>query len=219
MLHFPVCFGWLVRDSCLCLINERMMRGWLNATGFFFYLQRLEMGIPQAGKAPGFWQWVTVLSWMQPELVSALSSFHTCTHTLLGPLQPPRDGSGGAKLLLLFPWLRSLKMCKMHVCTSEPPAAWKHTWLHREKGKIASGNVLNVQKVENMRRVGEPVWDGHCSLKKGQNGPGKFRGQICDHVGQTHEKLHLVCRSSEQRMGIRTGHKCLCALGSHVLTD
>lgn len=70
-------------------------------------------------------------------------------------------------------------MCKMHVCIS----AWKHTWLKWEKGRIASGNVLNVQKVENMGRVGEPVWDSPCGLKKGQNGPGKFRGHICVHAG------------------------------------
>lgn len=33
-------------------------------------------------------------------------------------------------------------------------------------GKMASGNVLNVWKVENMGGVGEPVWDRHCSLKR-----------------------------------------------------
>lgn len=126
------------------------------------------------------------------------------THPL-GSAPAPRDGSGGAKLLLLFPWLRSLKMCKMHVCTSEPPAAWKHTWLHREKGKIASGNVLNVRRVENLGRVGEPVWDGHCSLKKGQNGPGKFRGQICVHVGQTREKLHWFAAAVNREWALEQG--------------
>lgn len=186
--------------------------------GFFFLSAKVRDGNSSSRQSP----WLLAMSncfvldatWAR---WCSLFLSHMHTHPL-GSAPAPRDGSGGAKLLLLFTWIRSLKMCKMHVCTSEPPAAWKHTWLHREKGKIASGNVLNVQRVENLGRVGEPVWDGHCSLKKGQNGPGKFRGQVCVHVGQTREKLHLVCCSSEQRMGIRTGHKYLCALGSHVLT-
>lgn len=131
--------------------------------GVFFYLQRLEMGIPQAGKATGFWQWVTVLSWMQPELVSALSPFHTCTHTLLGQLQPLVMAQGEPNCCFPSLGLEASK-CVKCTCASVNPQLLENTldWT----GQIASGNVLNVQKVENMGGVGEPVWDSHCSLKR-----------------------------------------------------
>lgn len=139
------------------------------------------MGIPQVGKTTGFWQWVTVLSWMQPELVSALSSFHTCTHTLLGLLQTRVMAQGEPNCCFSSLGLQVSK-CVKCTCVSVNPQLLENTldWT----GRIASGNVLNVSKMENMGREGEPVWDSHCSEKKVKMDQGSSEARFVFRLGK-----------------------------------
>lgn len=124
---------------------------------------------------------------------------HVHTHPL-GSAPALCDGLGEAKLFLPFSWLRSLRVCKRHVYVCGPLTAWRYAWLHWKMCKIANGNVLNVQKVENAGKVEtclrEPVWFSEVS-----KWTGNFRGQICFQVQQTHGQLHTVCCSSKQKKG------------------
>lgn len=63
---------------------------------------------------------------MQPELVSALSSFHTCTHPLLGQLQPPVMAQGEPNCCFSSLGLEVSK-CVKCTCVSVNPQLLENT--------------------------------------------------------------------------------------------
>lgn len=151
--------------------------------GFFFFFLSAEVRDGNSSSRQSRWLlamsncFVLDATWARQ---CSLSLSHMHTHPL-GSAPDPHDGLGGAKLFLLFTSLRNLQVCKVHVCTWEPPTAWKHTGLHWKACKIADGNVLNVRKVESVGKektcLRELLQFSEVSI-----GLGKFRGQICVHV-------------------------------------